>query len=254
MSETTTDAFLGGKLSVCQPRAGYRAGVDPVLLAASVPARPGEHVLELGLGSGVALMCLMARVPGLQAYGVERDTATADLARRNFEANGMDASIFHADLAQLPGDLRSRSFDHVIANPPFFDRRRGSPAADAGREGGRGDGLALETWVDTAIRRLAPGGRVSMIQRAERLPELLAHLDARVGDVLVLPLAPRLAREAKLVIVQARKGAHGRFRLLPPFVLHTGTNHLQDGDDYTPETSAILRQGAALDLSALTTG
>ena len=38
-TELTYDAFLGGKLHLWQPRRGYRAGVDPVLLAASVEAK-----------------------------------------------------------------------------------------------------------------------------------------------------------------------------------------------------------------------
>lgn len=58
------DQFLGGRLMVAQPKTGYRAGVDPVLLAASVPAVRGESVLELGCGVGVASLCLAARVPG----------------------------------------------------------------------------------------------------------------------------------------------------------------------------------------------
>ena len=62
--------------------AGYRAGVDPVLLAASVPARAGQSVLDLGCGAGVAALCLAARVPGLLA-GLEVQPAYAALARRN---------------------------------------------------------------------------------------------------------------------------------------------------------------------------
>ena len=57
-TETTDNAFLGGRVQLLQPRRGYRAGVDPVLLAAAVAARPGEAVLELGCGVGTALLCL----------------------------------------------------------------------------------------------------------------------------------------------------------------------------------------------------
>ncbi|PJE33810.1 methyltransferase, partial [Pseudooceanicola lipolyticus] len=47
-SDLTRDSFIGGRVWLWQPRRGYRAGVDPVLLAAAVPARPGQRVLELG--------------------------------------------------------------------------------------------------------------------------------------------------------------------------------------------------------------
>ncbi len=55
--ELSSDQFLGGALEILQPKAGYRAGVDPVLLAASVPAVAAVSILELGCGAGVASVC-----------------------------------------------------------------------------------------------------------------------------------------------------------------------------------------------------
>lgn len=248
MSGFTEDDFLGGRLRIRQPRTGYRAGIDPVFLAASVPARSGKSVLELGTGSGVALLCLMARVPGLVATGVERNAELAALATENVRANGQSARIVEADLSHLPADIRAQSFDHVIANPPFFDRAEGSSAAAGTREEGRGEDTPLTEWIDAAVRRLRPGGMLTMIQRAERMPDVFACLDSRMGDVTTLPLAARAGRPAKLFIFQAKKGAKGGFRLLSPFVLHLGDTHLADGDDYSPAASAILRDGAALEL------
>ena len=248
---TTDDDFLGGRIRLRQPRTGYRAGVDPVLLAASIPARAGQSVLELGTGTGVALLCLMARVPGLDGVGLERDARLAALAAENAVTNGIAAHIVEADLQAMPEELRTRSFDHVLANPPFFDRSGGSPAQEATREGGRGEETPLSAWTEAGIRRLKPGGVLSMIQRIERLPELLGCLDHRLGDITVLPFSARQGRPAKLFILRAKKGARGPFRLLPPFVLHSGPAHVADGDDYTPETTSILRNAAPLDLSAL---
>ena len=127
MSDTalTHDAFLGGKLHLWQPAKGYRAGVDPVLLAASVPAKAGQSVLDLGCGVGAAALCLGARVAGLEVLGVERQSQYAALARRN----GLDT--VEADLNALPQDLRQKQFDHVIANPPYFDRAASVSSADA---------------------------------------------------------------------------------------------------------------------------
>lgn len=246
---TTLDAFLGGRISVAQPREGYRAGADPVFLAAAVPVTAGQSVLELGCGAGVAMLCLLARVPGVNVAGVERDEGAARLAGENLVRNGFEAEVHHADLAHLPAGLRARHFDHVMANPPFFDRNSGSKAALDTREAARGLETPLELWTDAALRRLVPGGTYTMINRIERLPECLAALDARVGDVVLKPLQPRRTRDAKLFILQAKKGGKGPFRLLPPLVLHTGDRHEADGDSYTPEASALLREGAPLRLS-----
>ena len=56
----TEDGFLGGRLRILQPDKGYRAGIDSVFLAASVPCGPGETALEAGIGTGVAALCLAA--------------------------------------------------------------------------------------------------------------------------------------------------------------------------------------------------
>ena len=140
MSENITEnEYLGGRIRIRQPQKGYRAGVDPVLLAASVPARSGQSVLELGLGVGTAALCLSARVDGLSLTGVEIQSDYAALARENASLNAADLTVVDADLAVLPDQIKNSRFDHVIANPPYFDRNAGHPAGDLGRNShGRG--------------------------------------------------------------------------------------------------------------------
>ena len=87
--DLTEDTLLGGRVRLRQPRVGLRAGHDAVLLAAAVPARPGDRVLELGCGSGAAFLCLAARVPDLSIVAVEREPALAALARENAERAGI---------------------------------------------------------------------------------------------------------------------------------------------------------------------
>lgn len=246
----TCDAFLGGRIKIWQPSNGYRAGVDPVFLAAAVPARAGQSVLDLGCGAGVAMLCLAARVPILELTGVERQAAYAALARRNAKANGIASNIICADLADLPPDIRKQRFDHVIANPPYFRPRDGSPANDMGREHALREATSLGLWIDTATRRLAPKGFLTFILRADRLPDILAMLDNRLGDITVYPLVPRSGRDATRVIISARKGTAGTFRLAHATVLHQGETHETDGEDYTPSIRAVLRDGAALPWNA----
>lgn len=245
-AETTPDAFLGGKVQLLQPRKGYRAGLDPVLLAACVPAQAGDAVLELGCGVGAALFCLAARVPGLTLTGVEVQPDYADLARRNADLNGTRAEIVTADLRTLPAHLRNTSFHHVLANPPYYDRTQGSAAPDAGRDMALAGETPLADWIETAARRLRPKGWLTLIQRADRLAEILGDVAARLGSVTVLPIAGRAGRDATLVIVQARKDGRSPLRLLAPLILHDGPDHLRDGEDYTPMVQSILRDGANL--------
>jgi len=242
----TDDAFLGGRLRLFQPARGYRAGVDAVLLAAAVPARSSERVLELGCGVGAVTLCLAARVSGLSLFGVEVQRVYAALAQRNAARAGVALTLVEADLADLPEPVRGVAFDHVIANPPFHLRTAGLAAQDPGREHALAETTPLAIWIDVARRRLRPGGCLTLIQRVERLPELLQCLDDNFGAVELRPIAPRAGRSAGLVVLRARKGRRTPLRLLPPFVLHRGQAHECDGGDYTAEASEVLRSAAPL--------
>jgi tRNA1(Val) A37 N6-methylase TrmN6 len=246
-ADLTQDSFLGGQVSLFQPRKGYRAGIDPVLLAASVPAHAGQTVLELGCGAGAAILCLAARVPGLALTGVELQTEYADLARRNGIANNASLNLHEADLTALPDGLRQLQFDHVIANPPYFRAGAHSLAEDAGRRIALGGDTALGDWIEVAARRLVPKGYAHFIQRTERLPEMLVACSGRLGSVEVLPFSARSGREPELVIVRARKNGRAAFRLHAPRILHAGSAHDSSVSSYSPDIEAVLRNGAALD-------
>jgi tRNA1(Val) A37 N6-methylase TrmN6 len=241
--DLTVDRFLGGKLSLLQPRHGYRAGTDPVFLAAACPAVPGQAVLELGCGAGTALLCLRHRVAVIPT-GVERQANYADLAVRNFERNGFAADIQVSDLGNLPPDIRDKTFDHVILNPPFF--KGGRKASDQGRALGRQEDTGLDIWIDQALRRVKPNGHITLIHLTERMSDIIALLNPRVGDIEIKPLAARIGREPKRIVIRARKGSMGATTLYNPLIIHDGLEHAVDRDSTSLEARSILQNGFSL--------
>jgi len=244
-ADLTCDAFLDGRLRLWQPRAGYRAATDPVLLAAFTPARPGERVLELGCGAGAAALCLARRVPGLDLHGLEVQPDYAALARRNAAENGLALAVHEGDLRRMPAALRGLGFDHVLANPPFHPPAA-TPAPDAGRDLAHREAAPLADWIDAGLRRLVPGGRLVLIHRAARLAEILAALAGRAGGAEVLPIASRAGAPAGRVLVRARKGSGAPLSLLFPLTVHRGSSHESDGETYTAEAQRLLRDMAVL--------
>jgi tRNA1Val (adenine37-N6)-methyltransferase len=237
--DNTLDGFLGARLSIAQPRRGFRAGHDTVLLAASVPASAGSHVLELGSGAGVASLCLAWRVPQVRVTGIEIDPELVALANENAERNGMaDRMSFQcADAANLGG----RSvFDHVFFNPPFHPVG-GEESPSAGRDLAMRDATnAIADWTRSALALTRTEGTVTAILRADRAEEMLAAGDGR--GVVLFPLFPRCGEEPKRMIIQCQKGNLGPRHVTAGLVLHE-----QDGRN-TERAEAVLRHGAALRL------
>jgi tRNA1(Val) A37 N6-methylase TrmN6 len=240
---TTADTLLDGRVLLRQPERGYRVAIDPILLAAAVPAGPGERIVELGLGVGAASLCLATRVPHSSILGVELQPALAALARANVAANRLDdrVTVVEGDATKFAAET---PFDHVMANPPFGEAGTGSNPPDPGKQTATVEGDAdLAEWAVAALTLARPGGTVTFIHRASRLFDLLREIAwLGAGAVVVFPLWPKAGVDAKRVIVQARPGRRTPLRIAPGLVLHEA-----DGS-YTAAARAILREGQALPL------
>jgi tRNA1(Val) A37 N6-methylase TrmN6 len=223
---------------------GLAPTTDAVLLAAAVPAKAGERVLDAGAGAGAAALCLAARVPDCRLVGLERDPRQVAIARSNAVLSGVGSRV--AFLAGALGDRAPKAlgppFDHVMTNPPYLPpgrahRRTPKPRAAATVE----RDIDLRGWLSACFDLLGPTGTITLVHRADRLAEILAAVVGRAGGIVVLPLWPRAGREARRVIVRARIGDRSPLRLAPGLVLHGA------GNAYTTEAEAVLRRGAALD-------
>ncbi|GBF26264.1 tRNA1(Val) (adenine(37)-N6)-methyltransferase [bacterium MnTg02] len=244
---TTDDAFLGGRLQILQPAKGLRAGIDPVFLAAATHAKSGERILEAGVGVAVASLCLATRVPDLGITGVELQSELCELATENVQRNGLARSIhiLEGDIAAsakswCEAGLLPESFDHVIANPPYYDSRKTRRALDPVKECAHvcNDG-SLEQWVRFMVRLARPKARITLIHKADALPQLLNLLQNRIGDIEIHPLFPAEDSPASRIIVSGTKGSRGPLNICPGIVLH------QPDGGYTAQAQRILRDAKA---------
>jgi tRNA1(Val) A37 N6-methylase TrmN6 len=249
----TDDAFLEGKLRILQPKGGYRAGIDAVLLAAAAPVRMSrkERVLDVGAGVGVVGLAVAQRMPRARVTLVEREPALADLARSNIGRNGLDARVrvVQADVSRPLDDLpelrpEAESFDHILANPPYNPEGTGTISAEALKAASNVmPGGNLARWARFMAAMARPGGSATMVHRADAVGEVLSAFAGRFGGLLVFPLFPREGKSAIRVLVQGTKGSSAPVELRPGLVLHDA------GNRFRPEVEAVLRDGAGLTLT-----
>lgn len=239
--ETTEDALLAGQVRLKQPRDGFRAAIDSVLLPAAVAAVAGDRVFEIGAGCGAAALCLARRIEDIEISGIDIQPQLVRIAGDNIRANGFEGrvDIMIGDIAQpLPPRVQG-PFDHVMLNPPFLEASRsrlpdGGDKAAAHIEGAVG----LDIWISRAHGLLRHKGIITLIHRADRMDDVIRGLDGRFGGITVCPLWPKSGVAAKRLIVRARKGVATPFTLTAGLVLHDLNG------DYTADAGAVLRGGA----------
>jgi tRNA1(Val) A37 N6-methylase TrmN6 len=228
------DQLLRGRIRLYQPARGPRVSLDALLLADFARAHGGGgRVVDLGCGTGVVAIALLAGDARARGAGVELQPALAELARRNAALNGVAdrLDIVEADLTR---PIALGPFDLAVANPPYH---RGRPAPSAERALARHQVAATLTDVIAAARRLlGPKGRLALVYPAESVAELVPALVASGLRPRLLRFVHSVADEpARRVLALGVAGYRGGAAVLPPLVVHG-----PDRRSYTAEAAAIL--------------
>ncbi|MGO9133066.1 MAG: tRNA1(Val) (adenine(37)-N6)-methyltransferase [Methylovirgula sp.] len=242
----TEDAFLGGRIMLRQPARGHRAGSDAVLLAAASPPQIAGQALDIGAGVGSAGLALAALRPELSFGLVENDPLLIGLAHDNLVANHLAArgSVFGVDVldaaARRAVGLADASAAFVMTNPPFQESSKVRMSPRKGKQSAHvlPEGVSLKDWIVACLALLADGGQFLMIHRPEALPEMLAALAGRAGEITLKPIAPEAGRPAVRLLLRAKKGSRAPLAILAPF-------NLNEGRGFTREAEAVHR-GEAL--------
>lgn len=251
--EFTDDDFLDGAIKLRQPKKGYRAGNDALLLAAALPTMNGD-MLEVGVGVGAPSLCYLQRVAKSGALseiiGVEKFEHVAELARFNILQNGYETQlkIINADIFDSAANmqklgLKADYFEHVFSNPPFFDTAQGRVSDNDYKA------LAhsmshdeLEKWLIFMVRVLKNKACLTIIYPMEHLYSVLKILENRVGDVRIRPIFSKYNAPATRFILQGKKGSRAPLKMLPDLVLR------HDDGQVTEFAEGVLRHCQAIEM------
>ena len=245
----THDKFLGGQLTLAQPKQGYRAGLDAVLLGAAVQmpsnARQTPYtVLDVGAGVGTVGLSIATRCRQAHVTLLEPQTTLADLALQNVATNNLGGRVqlVTGGIGSLSdANLSSNSFDCVVSNPPYHDEARGTPAPNTSKATANAmPAEALDAWIRFMTRMASPGGTAILIHKAAALVDLLEAMSNRFGDLTILPIQSHAHESAIRILVAGVKGSRAPPSIRPALVLYDAPGQ------FSPIAHAILRDGEPL--------
>lgn len=246
LDESVEDLQRNG-MRLIQPSYGFRFGEDSVLLAAiaseSCPqASRRIRVVDLGAGSGAVSVLMAARNRQLDLHAIELDTHRFDCLQRNIRINKLSdrMSALQLDIRRLidrknngswPNELKPSEFDVVVMNPPYrkpvktsIDRwESGDNKVRSTLMAGEEMAISLEELLVVSARLLKPGGRLIMVHRPQRLPDIIEIMRKTAIEPVSLQVMESLpAKAPSRLIVVGRKGIKsGGFRWLAPLIVYS---------------------------------
>lgn len=211
-------------LRIIQRSDGFRFGTDAVLLADFAGVKKGEHVADMGTGTGVLPLLLSARAQDTTFDAFEIQSDVADMAQRSVQLNGLQARIrIHREDCRDAARIIGHECCHlVVSNPPYTKGGAGLVSPEKTRALSRSDSdCPIEEWIAACARVLKNGGRLCCVFPAPRFLELCdAMRAARVEPKRVRFVVAREDASPKLVLVEGLKGGRPSLHVQPMLVTH----------------------------------
>ncbi len=242
--ETIESTLLRGKVNLIQPKHGFRASIDSVLLAAAVKPRLNDKILDVGCGVGTAGLCVTSRNADISLTGIDIQEDLIKIAKKNAKLNDIDADFICGDIKDEK-TIENNYFNQVLVNPPYEDEGLKSPnKIKATSHNTSISETTLGDWIKYLHYKLKQGGTATIIHKAEKADQIIKHLTKRrwFGSIVLYPIHPHAGENAKRVIIRARKERYQQMVIKSGLILH------KENGDYTDEAEAIFSDGAGIDL------
>ena len=212
------------EIKLIQKKKGLTFGTDAFLLAAFVKSAPKVHAVDLGSGTGILPLLLLAKGKIKSATAVEVQPAFAELITKNAAINGYAERI--TSLCANVRDVRAADTHGevglVISNPPYMKctsgKRNESDEKYIARHEVCGD---IADFCACAARLLKHGGRFVCVWRPDRLTDLLGAMhEHRLEPKRMTFVHADAASEPCSVLVDAVKGGAPSLRISAPLMLY----------------------------------
>jgi len=209
---------------IIQDPARFCFGIDAVLLSSFASAKKGEHVLDLGTGTGIIPILMEAKTEGESFTGLEIQEDSADMARRSTILNHLDekVKIVTGDIKDASNIFGASSFHVITTNPPYMIGTHGENSPSEAKAIARHEVLCnLDDILRESARLLKPKGRFYMVHRPFRLAEILSKMvEYKIEPKRMRLVHPYLDKEPNMVLIEGLRGGNSRMTVEKPLIVY----------------------------------
>lgn len=208
-------------------------GMDAVLLSGFAKAKKGDHVLDLGTGTGIIPILLSAKTKAEHLTGLEIQEESADMARRSILLNDLQdkIDIITGDLKEAGRIFKPASFEVITCNPPYMTENHGLINPEEPKAIARHEILCtLEDVIAASASLLKPAGKLYMVHRPFRLAEIITVMHSHHLELKRLRVVyPYVDKEPAMILLEASRGGKSGMVIEKPLIIY------REKDVYTDE-------------------
>ena len=199
-------------------------GMDAVLLSGFARAKEGDHIIDLGTGTGIIPILMEAKTGASDLIGLEIQPESADMAQRSVELNHLESKIriVTGDIKEASSLFGAATFDVVTSNPPYMTEHHGITNEKSPRAIARHELLCtLEDVISQAAKLLRPGGSFYMVHRPFRLVDIMVlmreyHLEPKRMKLVY----PYIDKDPNMVLIEGLRGGRPRLTVERPLIVY----------------------------------
>ena len=232
--------YVNDNIELIQDTDGLTFGTDALLLAGYINGKY-NNAIELGGGTGIISMLLLARdkVKEIQCLEVQKEFA--ELISRNAEHNRLSDKL-HAICTDIRDYLTDRECDLVFTNPPYMKTSSGKSNLDDKKNIARHEVAGtVYDFCKYGAKMLKYGGAFAVVYRPDRLIDLIdAMRSSGLEPKRMTYVHANEKAEPSMVLIEAKKGGKCGLKLTRPLLIYKNT----DNKDYSSDMSYIMENGS----------